>query len=252
MISSTMPSAKYSCSGSPDRFWNGSTAIDGLSGSGSGTLRRDAHAPSGLAHRAFENIADTPRGRPASRQPIGAWLIDTTNGAHLWADRFDGSLEDIFDLQDKVAISVAGVIEPTLRQSEIVGHRGESVGQSAQIEVIGIDADKALPLLGKAIELEPDLPAAHAVMGWCHEARYLRGGLQEETRLAALQHARQAIASGGDDAGALATAGFVIELCELLIAKLLAHENAVVAALGAASRLDITDRGVDALILSIV
>src|SRR5262249_36777349 len=57
------------------------------------------------------------QGRPARahcRQ-----LIDATNGAHLWADRFDGSLEDVFDLQDKVASSVASVIEPTLQEAEI-------------------------------------------------------------------------------------------------------------------------------------
>src|SRR6202035_2041863 len=54
-----------------------------------------------------------------NRVRITAQLIDATNGAHLWADRFDGELEDVFDLQDRVAISVAGVIEPTLRQAEI-------------------------------------------------------------------------------------------------------------------------------------
>jgi len=54
-----------------------------------------------------------------NRVRITAQLIDATSGAHLWADRFDGLLEDVFELQDKVAISVAGVIEPTLRQSEI-------------------------------------------------------------------------------------------------------------------------------------
>jgi len=75
------------------------------------------------------------------------------------------------------------------------------------------DADKALPLLGKAIELEPDYAAAHAIIAWCHEARYLRGGMQEETRLAALHHARLAIAKGSDDAAALAIAGFVIAVC---------------------------------------
>jgi adenylate cyclase len=53
------------------------------------------------------------------RVRITAQLIDTTTGAHLWADRFDGSLEDIFDLQDKVAASVAAVIEPALRAVEI-------------------------------------------------------------------------------------------------------------------------------------
>src|SRR5947207_1983786 len=75
------------------------------------------------------------------------------------------------------------------------------------------DADKALALLGKAIELEPDFAAAHAIIAFCHEQRYLRGGMQEETRLAALRHARQAIAAGGDDTAALATAGFVIAVC---------------------------------------
>src|SRR5438067_10618740 len=74
------------------------------------------------------------------------------------------------------------------------------------------DADKALALLGKAIELEPDFAAAHAIIAFCHEQRYLRGGMQEETRIAALRHARHAIAVGSVDA-ALATAGFVIAVC---------------------------------------
>jgi len=46
-------------------------------------------------------------------------LIDTDTGAHLWADRFDGSLEDVFDLQDQVTTSVAGVIESALQAAEI-------------------------------------------------------------------------------------------------------------------------------------
>jgi hypothetical protein len=49
---------------------------------------------------------------------ITAQLIDATSGTHLWADRFDVSLEDVFDLQDKVASSVAGIIEPTLQAAE--------------------------------------------------------------------------------------------------------------------------------------
>ena len=57
--------------------------------------------------------------KAARRVRITAQLIDAATGAHLWADRFDGSLEDVFDLQDKVAISVAGVIEPTLEAHEI-------------------------------------------------------------------------------------------------------------------------------------
>jgi len=56
--------------------------------------------------------------KAGGRVRITAQLIDATNGAHLWADRFDGSLEDVFELQDKVAISVAGVIEPALQVAE--------------------------------------------------------------------------------------------------------------------------------------
>jgi adenylate cyclase len=76
------------------------------------------------------------------------------------------------------------------------------------------DADKGLTLLARAIELEPDYAAAHAMIAWCHEQRYLRGGLHEEAKQAALHHARTAIAVGGDDAAALATAAFVIAVVE--------------------------------------
>jgi adenylate cyclase len=159
--------------------------------------------------------------KSGGRVRITAQLIEATTGTHLWADKFDTSLEDVFDLQDRVAMSVAGVIEPTLRQTEIERarrKRPESLDAydlylralpNAFTAMPG-DADKALALLAKAIELEPDYAAAHAIIAWCHEQRYLRGGLQQETKLAALYHARQAIAKGGDDAIALAAAGFVV------------------------------------------
>jgi tetratricopeptide (TPR) repeat protein len=76
------------------------------------------------------------------------------------------------------------------------------------------DADKALTLLERAIDLEPDYAAAHAIIAWCHEQRYLRGGLHKETKEAALRHARKAIALGGDDAAALATAAFVVAVVD--------------------------------------
>ena len=57
--------------------------------------------------------------KASNRVRITGQLIDTDSGAHIWADRFDGPLDDIFELQDRVASSVAGAIEPKLRQSEI-------------------------------------------------------------------------------------------------------------------------------------
>jgi len=159
-----------------------------------------------------------------NRVRITAQLIDAATGAHLWADRFDGLLEDVFELQDNVASSVTGVIEPTLRQAEIERARRKRPDSLDAYDLylralphaftaMPEDADKALALLIKAVELEPDYAVAHAIIAFCHEQRYLRGGMQEETRLAALHHARLAIAGGGDDAAALATAGFVIAVC---------------------------------------
>jgi adenylate cyclase len=159
--------------------------------------------------------------KAGGRVRITAQLIDALTGTHLWADRFEGLLEEVFELQDKVAVSVTGVIEPTLRQTEIERARRKRPDSLDAYDLylralpyafaaMPGDADKALALLGKAIELEPDYAAAHAIIAWCHEQRYLRGGMHEETRIAALHHARHAIAAGGDDAAALATGGFVI------------------------------------------
>jgi TolB-like protein/class 3 adenylate cyclase len=159
--------------------------------------------------------------KAAGRVRITAQLIDATNGAHLWADRFDGSLEDVFDLQDKVAVSVAGVIEPTLRQAEIERARRKRPESLDAYDLylralpfaytsMPQDAERALPFLERAIALEPDYAVAHAIIAWCHEQRYLRGGLLEEAKTAALRHARLAIAAGSDDAAALAIAGLVI------------------------------------------
>src|SRR5438067_10231850 len=57
--------------------------------------------------------------KSGNRVRITGQLIDTASGAHIWADRFDGALEDIFELQDQVASSVAGAMEPKLRHAEI-------------------------------------------------------------------------------------------------------------------------------------
>src|SRR6185369_2586885 len=57
--------------------------------------------------------------KAANRVRITGQLIDVSNGAHLWADRFDGALDDIFDLQDQVTSSVVGAIAPKLQQAEI-------------------------------------------------------------------------------------------------------------------------------------
>jgi TolB-like protein/class 3 adenylate cyclase len=163
--------------------------------------------------------------KAGQRVRITGQLIDATSGTHLWADRFDGSLEDVFDLQDKVASSVAGVIEPTLRQAEIERARRKRPDSLDAYDLylralpfaytsMPEDAEKALGYLEQAIKLEPDFAVAHAIIAWCQEQRYLRGGLHKDARAIALRHARLAIAMGGDDATALAIAGLVIGFLE--------------------------------------
>jgi len=163
--------------------------------------------------------------KAGNRVRITAQLIDAGTATHIWADRYDRALDDIFAVQDELTVSVVGVIEPTLRKAEIERARRKRPDSVDAYDLylralpfvftaMPEDADTALALLGKAVELEPDYATAHAMIAWCHEQRYLRGGLHEEVRQAALHHARTAIAAGGDDAAALATAGFVIAVVE--------------------------------------
>ena len=163
--------------------------------------------------------------RAGNRVRITAQLIDTETGAHIWADHYDRALDDIFAVQDELTISVVGVIEPTLRKAEIERARRKRPDSLDAYDLylralpfaftaMPQDADTALTLLEQAIELQPDYAAAHATIAWCHEQRYLRGGLDEDVKQAALRHARAAIAVGGDDAAALATAGFVVAVVE--------------------------------------
>ena len=114
-----------------------------------------------------------------------AQLIDAQGGSHLWADRFDGSLEDVFDLQDKVAIGAAGIIEPTLRQAEVERARRKRPDSLDAYDLylralpfaytsMPEDADKALGFVEQAIKLEPDFAVAHSIIAWCQEQRYMR------------------------------------------------------------------------------
>jgi TolB-like protein/class 3 adenylate cyclase/Flp pilus assembly protein TadD len=163
--------------------------------------------------------------KAGGRVRITAQLIETTTGTHVWAERYDGPLDDIFELQDEITLSVVGAIEPSLRQAEIERSkrkRPENLDAydlylralpHAQVAMPG-DSEKALSLLHQSLALQPDYAAAHAAAAWCYEQRYLRGGLHEADKTAGLMHARAALEAGADDATTLATAGFVIGLIE--------------------------------------
>jgi adenylate cyclase len=116
---------------------------------------------------------------------------------------------------------VVGAIEPSLRRAEIdrVKRQRPSIFsaydlllRSQQFVFAGMPAEaaKAIPLLEQALNLDPDYSAAHAYLGWCYHAIFGRGGMREEDRLAAIRHARAAVALGSDDATALAISALVL------------------------------------------
>jgi adenylate cyclase len=163
--------------------------------------------------------------KTGARVRVTVELIDAETGIHLWVERYDRQLDDIFALQDEIAMSVVGAIEPNLRKAElerIKRKRPESLDAydlvlQALPYAYSHMPDKAaiaIPLLEKALAIEPGYAAAHAPLALCYHARYGRAGLHEEDRAAAVHHAHAAIAAGGDDAIALGIAGFVIAMDE--------------------------------------
>jgi adenylate cyclase len=160
-----------------------------------------------------------------NRLRITAQLIEAETGAHLWAERYDRPLDDIFALQDEITLSVVGAIEPSLRSAEIDRVKRKRPDNLDAYDLVlralphayaamPEEAAKALPLLDRALVLETDYAGAHGFLAWCHEALFMRGGFSNENRDAAIRHARAAIANGRDDATALALGAFVISMVE--------------------------------------
>ena len=156
------------------------------------------------------------------RVRITAQLIEAETGTHLWADRFDGSMEDVFELQDQIATSVAGVIEPALQVAEIQrsAHRPTSdltaydlylrayamvLSSSAQIPA-------ALGLLERAIACDPRYGPALAWAGYCRMRLRADGRSEdpESDRRKSAELARRALEMAGDDPGVLANAAHAL------------------------------------------
>jgi TolB-like protein len=155
------------------------------------------------------------------RVRITGQLIDATTGAHVWAERYDRKFDDIFALQDEIALSVVGAIEPSLRRAEVERvsrKRPDSLdaydlvlrSQSDVYSGMPERVTKALPLLTRALAFDPTYALAHAFAAMCHHCFFLRAGLHEENRVASIRHAQAAIMYGQDDAPALTFAGFSI------------------------------------------
>jgi TolB-like protein/Flp pilus assembly protein TadD len=154
-----------------------------------------------------------------NRIRITARLVEAETGISIWAERYDRRLDDIFEVQDAIAMSLIGALEPNLRKAEIgrvKRQRPDSLDAYdlvlqalyAMRTTMPTGAGEAIPLLQKALELEPEYAAAHAHLARCFHFRFSRHGLNEADREASMRHARAAIRS--DDATALGTAALVI------------------------------------------
>jgi TolB-like protein len=161
--------------------------------------------------------------KAGQRVRITGQLIDTITGTHLWADRFDGSLEDIFELQDKVALSVAGVIEPTLQAAEIrrsVARPTTDLGAydlylralAAFYPITQQGMFEALGLFDQAIAIDRHYGPALAWAANCHLTLVRDGWAQEPetSRRKAGELARQALKAGENDPRILAEAAHVL------------------------------------------
>jgi len=161
--------------------------------------------------------------KAGNRVRIAGQLIDTTTGAHILADRFDGALDDIFELQDQVASGVAGAIEPKLRQSEIERASRKptanltaydlylrALGQIHRFTEEGVA--EAVVLARQALTIDPSYAPAAALVGFCRGLQRTHGWgvLSDQDIGEACRLARQALEAERDDAETIWQAAFTL------------------------------------------
>jgi adenylate cyclase len=160
--------------------------------------------------------------KAGQRVRITAQLIDALSGTHLWADRFDGSLEDVFDFQDKVALSVAGVIEPALQAAEAARSADRPTNDLTAYDLYlrayamfyssGTRILEAIRLLEQAIERDPRYGPALGLAALCC-LRLVSAGWSEDPEAdnrKGAEFARRALQAAGDDPAVLASSAVVL------------------------------------------
>ena len=154
---------------------------------------------------------------------ISAQLVDTSTGANLWADRFDGEMSNIFDLQDQIAASVVGTIAPRLERAEMERARRKPIASLdaydyylrgvSELHKFKREANAdALSNLYRAIELDPEFAPAYGQAARCYAQRRGSGWVTDRKQdvAEATRLARRAVELGKNDAVALCTAGFAL------------------------------------------
>jgi TolB-like protein len=161
--------------------------------------------------------------KAGNRVRISGQLIDAEAGTNLWADKFDGALEDIFELQDRVTTSVVGAIAPKLEQAEIerVKHKPTESLDAYDYYLRGITSVRqgtkesntdALNYFYRAIELDPDFSSALGMAAWCYAWRKWDAFVEDpmRERAEASRLARRAAEVGKDDAVGLCSGGYAL------------------------------------------
>ena len=159
--------------------------------------------------------------KSGTRIRVTGQLIDASTGTHLWANNFDGTTEDIFELQDKVTSSVVGALIPTMRHAEIerAKHRPTENPDAHMTHMRGVASlylwtkagvDEALRLAYEAMKIDPDYSMAYGLAATCYVARQSAGWttdrVGERTEVEML--IKRGAEAGRDDAWALASCGF--------------------------------------------
>jgi adenylate cyclase len=161
--------------------------------------------------------------KAAARIRIAAQLVDASAGAHLWADHFDGALDDVFELQDRVAASVAAAIEPALEAIEIRrSHTRPTRDLTAYDLYLRGLADcfsferqaavQALALFEQAIARDPNFGPALALAAYLPMQLIANGWVEDapSSRAKAVERAHRALHVAGDDAAVLAEAAYAL------------------------------------------
>ncbi|MBV8090855.1 MAG: adenylate/guanylate cyclase domain-containing protein [Alphaproteobacteria bacterium] len=161
--------------------------------------------------------------KAGGRLRIAAQLIDAISGTHIWADRFDGSLKDVFELQDQVASSVVGAIEPALQAVETARSASRPTNDLTAYDlylrawhnVLSYEKgriDQALDLLERAAARDPGYGPALALAAYCHQQLQISGWAEdhEANRRTAIDLARRAVQVATDDPAVLGRAALVL------------------------------------------
>ena len=161
--------------------------------------------------------------KEADRVRIIPQLIDALSGTHLWAERFEGSIERIFELQDQVTEKIVGAIGPKLQRAETERARHKPTENLdaydyflrgvASFHLLTKDAiEEAIGIFGKAIQIDPNYASACGMTALCYVRRKASRCMADEKKETseALRLARRAVDLADDDAIALSTGGFAL------------------------------------------